>query len=174
MLISTVQQSDCVMHINTFLFKFFSIMVYHRVLNIVLILYSRTLLFIHLMYSSLHLLIPNSVHPSSTQLPFNSHKSFLYYHVLFCFSLFLAIIGTSKYFKIIICLESKKNSFIMNDQRYRVFKYSLFIYMTGKQDYLKKIKIFLVDWLLAERQFYILCSLTPELSIANCIFKILW
>ena len=95
-------------------------------------------------------------------------------HVLFCFSLFLAIIGTSKYFKIIICLESKKNSFIMNDQRYRVFKYSLFIYMTGKQDYLKKIKIFLVDWLLAERQFYILCSLTPELSIANCIFKILW
>ena len=78
------------MHINTFLFKFFSIMVYHRVLNIVLILYSRTLLFIHLMYSSLHLLIPNSVHPSSTQLPFNSHKSFLYYHVLFCFSLFFS------------------------------------------------------------------------------------
>ena len=74
------------MHINTFLFKFFSIMVYHRVLNIVLILYSRTLLFIHLMYSSLHLLIPNSVHPSSTQLPFKSQV----FSLLSCFVLFFS------------------------------------------------------------------------------------
>ena len=95
--------------------------------------------------------------------------------VLFLFfSLFLAIIGTSKYFKITICLESKRNSFIINYQRYRVFKYSLFIYMTGKQNYVEKIKNFLADWLYTERQLYILCSLTPELSIANCIFKILW
>ena len=36
----------------------FSIMVYHRILNI--ILYSRTLFFIRPMYNSWHLLIPNS------------------------------------------------------------------------------------------------------------------
>ena len=36
-LTSAIQQSDSVMHINTFFFLiFFSIMVYHRILNIVL------------------------------------------------------------------------------------------------------------------------------------------
>ena len=34
-LISAVQQSDSVIHIYTFFFIFFSIMVYHRILNIV-------------------------------------------------------------------------------------------------------------------------------------------
>ena len=34
-LISTIQQSDSVVHIYTFFFIFFSIMVYHRILNIV-------------------------------------------------------------------------------------------------------------------------------------------
>ena len=34
MLISTVQQSDSVIHMHAFIFIFFSIMVYHRILNI--------------------------------------------------------------------------------------------------------------------------------------------
>ena len=34
-LISAVQQSDSVIHIYTFFFVFFSIVVYHRILNIV-------------------------------------------------------------------------------------------------------------------------------------------
>ena len=33
--ISTVEQSDSVIHVYTFFFIFFSIMVYHRILNIV-------------------------------------------------------------------------------------------------------------------------------------------
>ena len=35
MLISAVQQSDSVIHMHTFFFIFFSIMVYHRIFNIV-------------------------------------------------------------------------------------------------------------------------------------------
>ena len=38
---------------------FFSIMVYYRILNIALVLYSNTLLFIHSIYDNMHLLIPN-------------------------------------------------------------------------------------------------------------------
>ena len=37
-----------------------SIMAYHRILNTFLVLYSTALSFIHALYSSLHLLIPNS------------------------------------------------------------------------------------------------------------------
>ena len=61
-LVSGVQQSDSVIYIHIFiLFQIFSIMVYHRILNIVLpVLYSRTLLFTHYIHNSLHLLIPNS------------------------------------------------------------------------------------------------------------------
>ena len=40
-------------------FIFFSIIVYHRILNYT-VLYSRILSFIHCLYTSLHLLIPNS------------------------------------------------------------------------------------------------------------------
>ena len=43
-------------YIYAFFFIFFSIMFYHRILNIVP---SRTLLFIHSLYNSSHLLIPN-------------------------------------------------------------------------------------------------------------------
>ena len=53
-LISAVQQSNSVALI------FFSIRVYHTILNIVPCVYSRTLLFIHPLYKSLHLLIPDS------------------------------------------------------------------------------------------------------------------
>ena len=35
MLISAVQQGDSVIHLYTFFFIFFSVMVYHRILNIV-------------------------------------------------------------------------------------------------------------------------------------------
>ena len=43
-----------------FFFIFFFFMVYYRILNIVLWLYSRTLLFIYFVYNCLHLLVPNS------------------------------------------------------------------------------------------------------------------
>ena len=58
-LISVVQQSDLVIHVHTFFLIFFSIMVYHRILNIYPVLYSRTLLFIHPIYNNLRLLTPN-------------------------------------------------------------------------------------------------------------------
>ena len=47
-------------HIYTFFFISFSSMIYYRMLNIVLVLYSRTLLFICFIYNSLLLLIPDS------------------------------------------------------------------------------------------------------------------
>ena len=43
-----------------FFLMFLAIMIYHRMLNIVLVLYNRTLMFIHFAYSSLPLMIPNS------------------------------------------------------------------------------------------------------------------
>ena len=47
-------------YICTLFFIFFSIIVYHRILNIVPCAACRILLFLHPMYNSLHLLIPNS------------------------------------------------------------------------------------------------------------------
>ena len=47
-------------YIYKFFFIFSSTMVYHRILNIVPMLYSRSLLLIHPIYNSLHLLTPNS------------------------------------------------------------------------------------------------------------------
>ena len=45
-------------------------MVYHRILNIFLVMYSRTLLFIHSIYNNLHLLPPNlPLHYSPTPSP---------------------------------------------------------------------------------------------------------
>ena len=44
MLITAVQESDSVIHLYTFFFIFFSVTVYHRILNIVPVLYSRTFL----------------------------------------------------------------------------------------------------------------------------------
>ena len=68
-LISAVQQSDSVIHMYTILFHIlFQIMVYHRILTIVPCAISRTLLLIHSIGKSLHLLIPDSSlslsHPS--------------------------------------------------------------------------------------------------------------
>ena len=69
-LISAVQQSDSFIHIYTSFLIFFSIMVYHRILSRVPVLYSKALLFIHPIYNSLHLLTPNSQstppHPPSS------------------------------------------------------------------------------------------------------------
>ena len=78
MLISAEQQSDSVIHIYTFFFIFFSIMVYHRILNIVPCVYSRALLFIHFLFNSLHLLTSNSQSiPLPPPLAFGNHKSVL-------------------------------------------------------------------------------------------------
>ena len=54
-LISAVQQSDSAIYI----YIFFFIMAYHRILNIVPLLYSRPLLFINSIHISLHLLVYN-------------------------------------------------------------------------------------------------------------------
>ena len=59
MLIFTIQQSDSFIHIYTFFFIFFSIMVYHRILNMAPCA-RGTLLSSHSLYNSLHLLILNS------------------------------------------------------------------------------------------------------------------
>ena len=63
------------MYIYTF-FHIFSIMVSHRILNIVHYAYSRTLTFIHSAYNSLYLLTPNS--QSNPPHPPGNHKSGLY------------------------------------------------------------------------------------------------
>ena len=54
-------------------------MVDHRTLNTVPVLYNRTLLFIHPIYNSLHLLILNfhSI-PPPNPLPLGDHKSVIY------------------------------------------------------------------------------------------------
>ena len=54
-------------------------MVYHRILNTVPLLYSRTLLFNHSVYKRLHLLTPtsHSISPSNP-LPVGTHQSVLY------------------------------------------------------------------------------------------------
>lgn len=85
-LISAVQQSDPVTHTHMHSFLiFFSIMVYHRILDTVL--YSRTL-FIYLMYNSLYLLTPtfHSIPPST---PHPQQQQSL-------FSLSLSLFGVSQ------------------------------------------------------------------------------
>ena len=58
-LISAVQRSDSVIHIYI-LFIFFSIMVYHKMLNMVPCAVGQDMLFSHSGHNSLHLLVPNS------------------------------------------------------------------------------------------------------------------
>ena len=62
-------------YIYTFFLMIFSIMIYHRIFNIVLVLYNRPLMFIHFAYSSLPLMIPNSQSiPPPHAFPFSNHK----------------------------------------------------------------------------------------------------
>ena len=63
--ISAVKQSVSVVYIYKYtyiysFFRFFSIIGYYKILNIVPWLYSRSLLFIYFIFSSVYLLIPNS------------------------------------------------------------------------------------------------------------------
>jgi len=58
-LISAVQQSDSALSLYIYIYIYFFIMAYHRILNIVPLLYSRPLLFINSIYISLHLLVYN-------------------------------------------------------------------------------------------------------------------
>ena len=62
---------------HTFFFIFFSIMVYHKTLNTVLMLYNRTLLFTYPIYINLHLLIPNSRSIPLPALHLGNHSSVL-------------------------------------------------------------------------------------------------
>ena len=59
-LASGVQQSDAVLYTYIFFCRFFSITGYYKILNIVPVPYSRSLLFIYFIYSSLYLFIPSS------------------------------------------------------------------------------------------------------------------
>ena len=61
-----------------FFFSFFSIMVYYKILNIFLCLYSRTLLIIYFIYSSVNLLIPSSYLIHTLSFSFGNHK-FVFY-----------------------------------------------------------------------------------------------
>ena len=63
---------------HTFCFIFFSIMVYHKTLNTVLVLYKRMLLFIYPIYINLHLLVPNSRSIPLPTLHLGNHSSVLY------------------------------------------------------------------------------------------------
>ena len=78
-LISSVQQSEAIIHIytHTFIVIFFSMMACHRMWNIVPWAISRTLLFIYPIYTSLHLLIPNSQSflPLHPPVPLGNHRS---------------------------------------------------------------------------------------------------
>ena len=79
MLISAVQQSDSVIYIYTHTFSFivFSLMVCHRIFSIVPCAISKT--FIHSVYNSLHLLIPNSHSvPPPSPIPLGNHRSVFY------------------------------------------------------------------------------------------------
>ena len=79
MLISAVQESDSIIHIYTFFFIFFSIIVITGYWIEFPVLYSRTLSFILSIYNSLHLLIPNSQSvPPPPFFPLGNHKSVLY------------------------------------------------------------------------------------------------
>ena len=73
-------------YICTVIFIFFSNMVYHRILNIMPLFYSRTLLFICPIYSNLHLLTPNS-QSTPPQHPFShgNRKPVACLWVCFCF-----------------------------------------------------------------------------------------
>ena len=51
-LISVVQWSDSVIHTYTSCFVFFSIMVHHRILNVVPVIYNRTSLLVYFIYNS--------------------------------------------------------------------------------------------------------------------------
>ena len=65
-------------YMYTFIFIFFSIMGYHRILNTFPVLYNRTFLFIHSIYNSLHLLTPNSRSiPPPLPLPIGNHRAVL-------------------------------------------------------------------------------------------------
>ena len=87
-LIIAVQQSDLVIHTHTHTHKFLSILsivVYHSILNLVPMLYSTTLLFIHSINASFHLVIPKSqAIPLPPPLPLGNWQSLTY----ICDSLF--------------------------------------------------------------------------------------
>ena len=82
----TAREAPCMLF-----FMFFSIMVYHRIVTIVPVLYSRTLLFIHPLYNNLHLRIPNPrsfpPHPSSS-LPATKSVRHMCFVVCICFAVY--------------------------------------------------------------------------------------
>ena len=76
MFISGVQQSDSIIHILCLFFCiFFSIMVITGYLIQLSVLHSRTLLFIHSVYTNLH-----QIKPSPNCIPLDNNQSTLYVH----------------------------------------------------------------------------------------------
>ena len=112
-LVSAVQQRDYYTYVFFLIFLF--IMLYHKILNIVPCVCSRTLLFIHYIYiyiythththTNLHLLIPNSLY-FPTCIPFQWQPQFIdKVHLLLCAWLFLIYFDGSWSW---LCLELKK------------------------------------------------------------------
>ena len=65
--------------IQLYIYIFFSIIVYHRILNKFPVLYSRAMLCINSIYYSLHLLTPTSHSiPTRPPHPLGNYKSVLY------------------------------------------------------------------------------------------------
>ena len=92
----------------TYVCIFFSIMVYHRVSNIVpSVIYSRNL-FIHSLYTSLHLQIPNSQStPLPSCLPLGILSLFSLSEVYFCFvDYFICVIFYLNFFLICFFLAT--------------------------------------------------------------------
>ena len=70
LLISPVQQSDSIIHIYAFFFILFSIMVYHRILNIFPYAIQQEYLVVYpFIYNSFCLLVPDSQAVSPTPSP---------------------------------------------------------------------------------------------------------
>ena len=80
---SAVQQNDSVTHTHIIFHILFFTMVYHRKLNIIPVLYSRTLFFIYCLYNCLSANPKLPIHPSPILLPFGSHRFVHYVMSLF-------------------------------------------------------------------------------------------
>ena len=107
MLISALQESDSVTHTRIYMYIFicFSIMVYHIMLKLDTLLYSRTLLYIiHSMYNSWHLLIPNS--QFFPPYPLRNPGLFSMSVNLFLLDMFICVVLQSPYISNIVCYLS--------------------------------------------------------------------